>query len=264
MLLASAVASSHRAVGGTRIVRSKGGYTMTIRVQQSVNQEQVPLVRTAIERLLQEAGSTEHLDLSGQHLQGVTLVNSDLRGANLSLADLHEANLCGANLAKVDLHGARLSHTYLSWANLGQANLQEVDLQAADLSWADLRGANLRGANLDQAILYGACLNWADLREAWLETADLRGAELTWASFGGAGTYARAKQDLQRRGALFREGTQVHCVVSRSDETDGYALGVVLGILVMGTVTFLFGRRVRSMLKQGNGPDRPRGGRDRS
>lgn len=64
---------------------------MTIRVQQSVNQEQVPLVRTAIERLLQEAGSTEHLDLSGQHLQGVTLVNDDLRGANLSLTDLHEA-----------------------------------------------------------------------------------------------------------------------------------------------------------------------------
>jgi len=252
MLLASAVASPHRAVGGTRIVRSKGGYTMTIRVQQSVNQEQVPLVRTAIERLLQEAGSTEHLDLSGQHLQGVTLVNGDLRGANLSLTDLHEANLCGANLAKADLHGARLSHTYLSWANLGQANLQEADLQAADLSWADLRGANLRGANLDQTILYGARLNWADLREACLETADLRGAELTWAYFGGAGTYAPAKQDLQRRGALFREGTQVHCVVSRSDETDGYALGVVLGILVMGTVTFLFGRRVRSMLKQGS------------
>lgn len=147
---------------------------MTIRVQQSVNQEQTPLVRTAIERLLQEAGSTEHLDLSRQHLQGVTLVNGDLRGANL------------------------------------------------------------------------------------------RGAELTWAYFGGAGTYAPAKQDLQRRGAFFREGTQVHCVVSRSDETDGYALGVVLGILVMSTVTFLFGRRVRSMLKQGSGTDRPRGGHDRS
>src|SRR5258708_34604101 len=90
----------------------------------------------------------------------------------------------------------------------------------------------------------------------------MRGAELSWAYFGGAGTYAPGKQDLQRRGALFREGTQVHCVVSSSDETDGYALGVALGILVMGTVTFLFGRRVRSMLKQGNGPNRLRGGHD--
>ena len=237
---------------------------MTMRVQQSVNQEQAPLARTAIGRLLQEAGSTEHLDLSGQQLQGITLVNSDLRGVNLSHADLREANLCGANLAKADLHGARLSHTYLSWANLGQANLQEADLQAADLSWADLCRANLRGANLDQTILYGARLNWADLREVGLETADVRGAELTWASFGGAGTYAPAKQDLRHRGALFREGTLVRCVVSRSDETDGYALGVVLGVLVMGTVTFLFGRRMRAMLKQGNGPGRPHGGHDRS
>ena len=221
-------------------------------VQQNANNADTAITRTDVVRLLQEVGCPEQLDVSGLDLRGISLMNCNLRGANLSQARVCEANLCGANLAKADLHGARLSHTYLSWANLGQANLQEADLQAADLSWADLRGANLRGANLDQTILYGARLNWADLREACLETADLRGAELTWAYFGGAGTYAPAKQDLQRRGALFREGTQVHCVVSRSDETDGYALGVVLGILVMGTVTFLFGRRVRSMLKQGS------------
>jgi len=222
----------------------------------SVHQEHTPLVRADVERLLQEARSSEQVDLSGHNLQAITLVNTDLKRANLSLADLHEANLCGANLTGVDLHGARLSGTYLSWADLSRANLQEADLQAADLSWADLRGANLRGAHLDQAIFSGACLTWADLRDTDLATADLRGADLTWASFGGAGTYAPAKHDLQRRGALFRERTRVQCVESSSWDTDRYALGFVLGMLVMSAVSFLIGLSVRTLLQKGGGKDR--------
>lgn len=222
----------------------------------SIHQEQRPLVRSDVERLLREARNAEQVDLSGHNLQAITLVNSDLRRVNLSLANLREANLCGANLAGADLHGARLSETYLSWANLSKANLQEADLQAADLSWADLRGANLRGAHLDHAILSGACLNRADLRETDLATADLRGADLTWATFGGAGTYAPAKHDLQRRGALFRERTRVQCVESSSGETDRYALGFVLGMLVMSAVSFLVGWSVRTLLQQRRGKDR--------
>ncbi len=61
----------------------------------SIHQEQRPLVRSDVERLLQQARNAEQVDLSGHNLQAITLVNVDLRRANLSLADLRGATLRG-------------------------------------------------------------------------------------------------------------------------------------------------------------------------
>ena len=66
---------------------------MMMSLHQETQQEQTPLVRSDVERLLQEARDSEQLDLSSHNLQAVTLVNFDLRRVNLSLADLHAANL---------------------------------------------------------------------------------------------------------------------------------------------------------------------------
>ncbi len=78
-----------------------------------------------------------------------TVVEANLRGANLTGADLSEANLTGADLSEANLSGA--------------------DLNGADLSGADLSGAGLRGANLSEADLRGASLYRADLRGTSLE-----------------------------------------------------------------------------------------------
>ena len=67
-----------------------------------------------------------------------TLVEANLRGADLRGADLRGAYLRGA-----DLRGA-----YLRGADLEDADLRGADLRGADLRGADLRGANLRGADL--------------------------------------------------------------------------------------------------------------------
>src|SRR6266568_4294399 len=79
---------------------------MTIPVQQQANHTGTALTRTDVMRLLQDVGSPEQLDVSGQNLSGINLMNCDLRGANLCEADLREADL--------------------SWACLGEANAYEL------------------------------------------------------------------------------------------------------------------------------------------
>ena len=217
-------------------------------VHQQGTNANTAVARTAVVRLLQEGGSPAKLDVSGQDLRGITLMNCNLRGANLSKARVCEANLCGANLSRADVHGADLSGTYLSWAALRGAKLGEADLREADLSWADLREADLRGANLDGATLYGASLGRADLRGISLGRVDLHGADLSWASFGGASTYEQVKQQLQRRGAIFSDTTNVKVAQRFSGEAGRYALGFSLGLLCMSVVGFLCVFGMRAML----------------
>src|SRR6266851_4349886 len=196
---------------------------MTIPVQQQANHVDTALTRTDVVRLLQDVGSPEQLDVSGQNLHGINLMNCNLRGANLSQASACEANLCGTNLSKADVHGADLRGTYLCWADLRGANLCEADLREVDLSWANLCEADLRGANLDRAILYGTILGRADL---------------SWACLGEASAY-ELKHHLRHRGAIFRETTRVKVAERFSDKTSTFALGFSLGFLLMSVVGFL-------------------------
>ncbi len=181
---------------------------MTIPVQQQANHTGTALTRTDVMRLLQDVGSPEQLDVSGQNLSGINLMNCDLRGANLSQANVHGADLRG---------------TYLCWADLRGANLCEADLREADLS----------GANLDRAILYGAILGRADLRGVSWETTDVRGADLSWACLGEANAY-ELKHRLRHRGAIFRETTNVKVAERFSDKASTFALGFSLGFLFIG------------------------------
>jgi uncharacterized protein YjbI with pentapeptide repeats len=214
-------------------------------VQQKVNHADRAVARTDVVRLLQEVESPEQLDVSGQDLRGINLMNCNLSGVNMSQARVCEANLCGAQLSKADLHGADLRGTYLCWADLRGANLYEADFREADLSWADLQEADLRGVNLDGATLYGAYLGRADLRGAFLDKTDLRGADLSWASLGGASTFERTKSHLRRRGAIFREKTEVIVAERFSEKVGRYALGFALGLPFMSVVGFVMGVGIR-------------------
>ena len=212
---------------------------MTLLATQQATKADTAEMRTDVARLLQEVGNPARLDVSGQDLQGVTLMNSNLRGSNLSQAKVCEANLCGAHLSQADLHGADLRGTYMCWADLRGANLHEADLREADLSWADLRGANLRGVNLDGAILYGASLARADLREVSLDRVNLRGVDLSWASLGGGSSSEQAKNQLRRRGAIFRDRPNVSAVKPFSEKGGRYTLGFSLGFLSLSVIGFL-------------------------
>ncbi len=198
---------------------------MTKPVQQQATTADTAVTRTDLVRLLEEVGSPEQLDVSGQNLQGITLMNFNLRGSNLSQARICEANLCGANLSKADLHGADLRGAYLCWADLRGANLSEADLCEAQLIWADLRTADLRGACLDKT--------------------DLRGADLSWASLGGASAFELTRGQLRRSGAIFREKTKVIVAERFSDKAGRSALGFALGLPCMSVVGFLMGLGIR-------------------
>jgi uncharacterized protein YjbI with pentapeptide repeats len=211
---------------------------MTIPVQQQANHADTARTRTDVVRLLQDVGRPEQLDISGQNVREINLMNCDLRGANLSQVSACAANLCGTNLSKANLHGADLRGTYLCWADLRGANLCEADLCEADLSWANLCEADLRGANLDRAILYGTILGRADLRGVSWDTTDVRGADLSWSCLGEASAY-ELKYHLRRRGAIFRETTNVKVVERFSDKASTFALGFSLGFLLMSVVGFL-------------------------
>jgi hypothetical protein len=218
-----------------------------MQVQWKVNNADTAVTRTDIVRLLQEVGSPEQLDVSGQDLRGIDLLNFNLKGANLSRARICEANLCGANLSKADLHGADLSGTYLCWADLHGANLSEADLREANLIWADLREADLRGVKLDMATLYGASMSRVDLRGAFLGKVDLRGAELSWATLGGGNTFELTRSHLRRSGAIFREKTNVIVVERFSEKVSRYAQGFALGLLSMSMIGFLMGLGIKGM-----------------
>src|SRR5712692_5381140 len=204
--------------------------TMRMPAQQRTTHANTAMRRRDGVRLLQEGGKPAQVDVSQHDVRGIALLNGNLRGANLSQASVCEANLCGADLSHTDLHGADLSGTYLCWADLHGANLREADLREADLSCADLRETDLRGA-----ILYGAFLGRADLRGTSLDKTDVRGADLSWARFGEASDDEQLKHRLWRRGAIFRETTNVRV----SEAAGRHALGFALGFLSMSVVGFL-------------------------
>src|SRR6266576_2252415 len=197
---------------------------MAMPVQQNATNADTAVTRTDVVRLLQDGGCPEQLDVSGQDVRGISLMHCNLRGANLSQARVCEANLCGARLSRADLHGADLRGTYLCWADLRGANLSEADL---------------REVKLERATLYGASLGRADLRGALLDKTDLRGADLSWACLGGAITCERTRSHLRRRGAIFREKTNVIVADRFSEKVGRYALGFGFGLLCMNVVGFL-------------------------
>jgi hypothetical protein len=94
-----------------------------------------------------------------------SLLDADLRGAQLAHARLAGADLRGALLdhlecrsgpAHTDLRGARLEGAFLRGAKLGQADLSGARLEGANLDKAQLNRANLAGATYDNSTTFPA------------------------------------------------------------------------------------------------------------
>ena len=77
---------------------------MNIDTQIRTDKEDKPLTRADVERLLDEAGSSDKLNLSYWNLKEVNLAGLDLHGANLRGANLSGANLSLALLSKPTQH----------------------------------------------------------------------------------------------------------------------------------------------------------------
>jgi len=145
--------------------------------------EEKPLTREDVLKLIEEHGGPEGLNLSRRNLKGIDLSGEpekslDLHGINLAMANLQKANLWRTNLHTVNLRRADLSEANISRVVLRNANLQLANLTGAKLTGADFRGANLsmanlRGADLGEANLTDANLSWARLGDTNLTSAIL-------------------------------------------------------------------------------------------
>jgi hypothetical protein len=109
-------------------------------------------------------------------------------------------------------------------------NPEQLDISHHEVRGIALLNGNLRGANLSQASVCEANLCGADL-----SNTDLRGADLSWACFGDASDDDQLKQQLWRRGALFREAPKVRVAGRLSAGAGRHALG----FLLMSVVGFL-------------------------
>lgn len=126
-------------------------------------------------QLALSTGPLMFMDLTGEDLRKVNLVQKNLTQAIFDGADLREANLRGARLVR-----ARFSNAKLGRANLYRAKLQRATLDGATLDEAIMSEANLSRAILRDAHLVGTFLDSADLR-----CADAQGADFTDAVVGG-------------------------------------------------------------------------------
>ncbi len=180
---------------------------MNIDVQGMTAQRDKPLTRADVERLLDEVGSSDKLNLSGRNMAGIDLASfrltgADLRGADLRGADLRGADLSGARLIAANLSDANLSDANLSDANLSSANLSGAKLIAANLSDAKLITADLSDAKLSETKLSGADLSLAKLSGAKLSDANLSGAKLSFADLSGASMSQIEREHLRNRGVI--------------------------------------------------------------
>jgi hypothetical protein len=161
------------------------------------------LTREDVERLIDEHGGPEGLDLREANLLQADLTWLNLRGTILELANLEAGHLSDANLQEANLSRAQLQGANLSLANLEGANLIVANLQGANLLWASLQGADLWGANLQRASLSAANLQGADLQAANLQRARLADAKLRDANLEGAnwGDYVLGEEMAREFGA---------------------------------------------------------------
>ncbi|MEL6778048.1 MAG: pentapeptide repeat-containing protein [Cyanobacteria bacterium J06597_16] len=93
-------------------------------------------------------------DLEGVTLLEAHLIGADLRKANLRGANLTGSNLEGADLEGADLTGANFTGTFLTDARLVNTQLVGVNFTAAHLYNTDVQGANVANLNLTDAEIF--------------------------------------------------------------------------------------------------------------
>ena len=122
---------------------------MTIDRHGKVKKEDKPLTRADVERFLQEAGSSDKLNLSGRNLERISLANLILQGAFLREANLSRADLSAANLYRalqLHLFGGSLPDGHLGEDLLRLSERRHVGLEGSSHLLQSVNGEMLRVA----------------------------------------------------------------------------------------------------------------------
>jgi uncharacterized protein YjbI with pentapeptide repeats len=90
----------------------------------------------------------KRLSLIYTNLTGANLPDADLRHFDLFRSNLYDANLTGANLYDANLYRSNLSYVTFTRSNLSQAILSGADLKKAYFKGAKLRSTDLQAKNM--------------------------------------------------------------------------------------------------------------------
>jgi len=110
-------------------------------------------------------------------LNGLSLVNANLRLVNLQAVRLDFAGLSQSALVNADLSYANLSHAYLEWTDLNGANLYRARLDGANLQYAH----NLTRQQIESAWIDGGTIlpkGLEEVKSRILERQQLREKEI--------------------------------------------------------------------------------------
>lgn len=146
-------------------------------------------------------------------LTAATLIQVDLRDADLTGALLNRTVMVEARLDGATMRGADLSGAVLTSARLRAVDAVGANLTAATLRWADLFRTDLSGSNMRMATADGVRARRASFRGADLFYASFVQADLTRADLSDAQVYGVSAWDV-----LLDRAVQDRLVITRGSE----------------------------------------------
>src|SRR2546421_2778348 len=170
-------------------------------------------------------------DLTGVHLSGAWLYQTNFYGANLSDTYIMSTNLFESDFRYALLCRADLNHSLLDRANLSHANLREASIylahcDSAIFHSADLRKAILLETNFRRADFNQADLNQANLSEASFIDANLSGADLSDVDLTGAVLSGTNLSGANLSGAYLYRTILVNTNLTRANLSNCFIYGI--------------------------------------
>jgi serine/threonine protein kinase len=144
------------------------------------------LRRAQLSRLSLNSMNLANADLSNALMMDAQLTDVNLHGAILSHTCLLHASLLGVNLSNADLDHALLSSVNAPSCNFVNADLSEAQLMLAKLERANCTGADFSNARMHNANMQNTACSNAQFVNAKLMVTDFRGANCSDAKFDGA------------------------------------------------------------------------------
>ncbi len=137
-----------------KVLTCDGSFTFTLR-HQPLKIIKLSEKEKLIDNFALGCRDFQHIDLSGENLENLSLNKINLIGSNLQ----------GVNFQGASLQKGKLINTDLKDSNFSQANLCHCKLMGANLTGVNFSRANLRGADFSNAILSNTNFTEADLTD---------------------------------------------------------------------------------------------------
>lgn len=190
------------------------------------------LAQPAADVVAGAAGTSLDQCLESMNCQGISLVDEDLAGLNLSSVDFTAADFTGANLNGANLTGANLTNAVLYRAKGAGAVFKDAIMVQANLTDAAFTGANFSGAGLYRAQMANGDFRGSNFSHARLNGAFVQRAAFDNANFTGANLYTLSNLE-SGKGKAKASFVDITCATGPPYKAGSGAPGMLLGDCVL-------------------------------